>query len=181
MKVYILLAEGFETIEALTPVDVFHRAGVDVETVSIGKSLEVMSSHGVRVQADSLLADRDLADGDALILPGGNPGYKNLAASGTVGAIAKSYFDSGRLLGAICGAPTILERYQIGMGLKVTCHHSVKDGIPSFCYTGRDVEHERNLVTAIGAGHSIDFALELLGTLQGQDAVERVKHGMELK
>lgn len=181
MKVYILLAEGFETIEALTPVDVFHRAGVDVETVSIGKSLEVMSSHGVRVHADSLLADRDLSDGDALILPGGNPGYKNLAASGTVGTVAKRHFESGRLLGAICGAPTVLERYQIGTGLKVTCHHSVKDAIPSYHYTGRDVEHDHNLVTAIGAGHSIDFALELLKTLQGTEAVERVKHGMELK
>lgn len=181
MKVYILLAEGFETIEALTPVDVFHRAGVDVETVSIGRSLEVTSSHGVSVHADSLLADRDLTDGDALVLPGGNPGYKNLAANETVGSIAKRYFESGRLLGAICGAPTVLERYKIGVGLKVTCHHSVKDGIPSFRYTGRDVEHEQNLVTAIGAGHSIDFALELLKALQGMDAVERVKHGMELK
>ena len=78
MKIYLLLAEGFETIEALTPIDIFRRAGTDIESVSITGSLSVTSSQGIEVKADALWEDINFDDGDALILPGGYPGYENL-------------------------------------------------------------------------------------------------------
>jgi 4-methyl-5(b-hydroxyethyl)-thiazole monophosphate biosynthesis len=181
MKVFLLLADGFETIEALTPVDVFHRIGNDITTVSITESLAVRSSHGVEVKACTTLAEADFSDGAALILPGGFPGYRNLCESEAVGKLAKKFFDEGRLICAICGAPTVLKHYGIGTGLHVTCHHSVKDEMEGYRYTGADVEHDKNLITAIGAGHSIDFSLEIVRTLFGDEAVAKVKHGMELK
>lgn len=181
MKVFLLLADGFETIEALGPVDVLRRAGVDVQTVSISSSHAVRSSHGVEVKADTTLTETDFSEGQALILPGGFPGYRNLAENAAVGEQSKAYFDSGRLVCAICGAPTVLKRYGVGTGLHVTCHHSVKDEMEGYLYTGADVEHDKNLITGIGAGHSVDFALEILTTLCGAEAAKKVKHGMELQ
>ena len=181
MKVYVLLAEGFETVEALGPVDVFRRAGIDVSIVSISRSLFVTSSHGVEVKADTVLEDTDLSRGQALLMPGGFPGYCNLAKCEAAGKLAKDYFESERLLCAICGAPTVLKRYDIGAGLNITCHHTIKDEMIGYHYTGRDVEHDKNLITADGAGHSIDFALEIVRSLCGNAAVEKVKRGMELK
>ena len=181
MKVYLFLAEGFETVEALAPVDTFTRAGVEICTISISNSLTVTSSHHVETKADCLLKDIDLNDGDALILPGGFPGYKNLVESESVGAAAKKYYETCRLLGAICGAPTILQYYGIARGSRITCHHSVKEQMTDFIYTGKDVERDGNLITAIGAGHAFDFSLALLEVLEGKEKVAKVKLGLELK
>ncbi len=181
MKIYLLLAEGFETIEALAPVDIFRRADMDIECVSITDSLMVTSSQGIEVKADNILKDVDIDNGDALILPGGYPGYENLADSAEVGEAVRKYFESGRLVGAICGAPTILQRYGIAKGYRVTSHHSTKDVMKDYVYTGKDVEQDRNVVTAIGAGHSVEFGLALLYSLQGEGKVAAVKSGMEIK
>jgi len=181
MKVYLFLAPGFETVEALAPVDTFKRAGVDIYTVSITNSLSVTSSHQVETKANCLLKQIDINDGDALILPGGFPGYKNLAQTEAVGEAARKYYESGRLLAAICGAPTILQHYGIARGSRITCHHTVKDQMTDFVYTGQDVEQDHNLITAIGAGHSFDFSLALLYALQGEEKVTHVKSGLELR
>lgn len=181
MKIYLFLAEGFETVEALAPVDVFRRAHLDIQTVSITDSTTVKSSHGVTVQADCCLTGIDLKDGDALILPGGFPGYKNLVESKAVGAAVRNYYKSGRIVGAICGAPTVLQSNGIAKGSRITCHHSVREQMTDFVYTGKDVEQDHNLITSIGAGHAFDFALALLYALQGGEKVDKVKAGLELQ
>jgi 4-methyl-5(b-hydroxyethyl)-thiazole monophosphate biosynthesis len=181
MKIYLFLADGFETVEALAPVDVFKRAHLDIQTVSITDSKTVTSSHGVAVQADCCLKENDLSDGDALILPGGFPGYKNLCDSKVVGETVRKYYISGKVVGAICGAPTVLQCYGIAKGSRITCHHTVKEQMTDFTYTGKDVEQDRNLITSIGAGHAFDFALALLYSLQGGEKVDKVKAGLELQ
>ena len=175
MKVYLLLADGFELIEALTPVDVFRRAGITIITVALGNHRTVMSSNLVEVQADTTWARANISHGDALILPGGYPGYDNLAKDNAVGELAKIYYESGRIVGAICGAPIILQIYGIGKGKHVTSHRCVKDQMVDFIHTGHDVEVDGNLITAIGAG------LALLSALCGQETVDKIKPGMELK
>jgi 4-methyl-5(b-hydroxyethyl)-thiazole monophosphate biosynthesis len=108
-RVYILLAEGFECVEALAPIDVMNRAGVELKRVAVGGNLSVSSSHGlVSLMCDVLIEDADLSDGDAIILPGGNPGYINLRNSELVRNAVRNYYNSGRLVAAICGAPTVL-------------------------------------------------------------------------
>ena len=161
MKAYLLLADGFETIEALAPVAILRRAGVDVSTVSITASNTVISSQKIEVKADLIINETDMSDGDMLILPGGYPGYVNLGKSEQVGNIAALYFESGKYLAAICGAPTILAKYGIAKGKKITCHSSVIGDMVGYNYVGGNVTKDENLITGVGAGHSLEFGLTL--------------------
>ena len=120
-KAYILLADGFEVIEALAPYDVFCRGGIDVKTVSINNKEVVQASNRIKVEADLLISEvADFNDADLIYLPGGYPGYENLGNDSVVGRIAKKQYESGKLLAAICGAPTVLLKNQIAFGKSVT-------------------------------------------------------------
>ena len=179
-KVYVLLAEGFELIEALTPVDVLRRGGADVKTVSISDSFEVMSSQKVMVKSDLVLKDSDIKDGDMLILPGGYPGYVNLGESEEVVALVKYYVEQNKFVGAICGAPSVLANNSIAEGKKVTCHTSIKDLMKNYSYEEKYVMHDGNIITGMGAGHSLAFALELAESLLNSEEIKKIKTGMEL-
>lgn len=180
MKIYMFLADGFEVVEAMGPIDVLRRAGVEIHTVSLTDSLLVDSAQGVTVMADCALDEIDLSDGDAVILPGGYPGFKNLAESTQVGAIVKEYFDSGRLVAAICGAPTVLKVNNVAEGKRLTCHYSVADQMTGYKFEKQPVVQDGNLITSSGAGHAVEFGLAILYALQGGDKVDDVKRGMEL-
>ena len=180
-KVYILLADGFECVEALAPIDVMHRAGVELKRVAVGRNLDVTSSHGLMtLRCDMLLGDSLLEDGDALILPGGNPGYINLRNSEAVCRVVRHYWGSGRLVAAICGAPTVLAAAGVAHGHRVTCHTSVIDDMGDYLYEGDRVVEQDNLITAAGAGISIDFALAIAARLVGAETLSRVRQGMEV-
>ena len=121
MKAYILIAEGFECVETLSPIDVLHRAGVEVVRVAVGGSLVVRSSHDLMsLECDVLIEECDFEDGAALILPGGNPGYINLRNSDVVLRVVRDYYDGGRLVATICGAPTVLAAAGVARGCRVT-------------------------------------------------------------
>ena len=181
-KAYILLADGFEVIEALAPYDVFCRGGIDVKTVSINNKEVVQASNRIKVEADLLISEvADFNDADLIYLPGGYPGYDNLGNDPVVGRIAKKQYESGKLLAAICGAPTVLLKNQIAFGKSVTSHSCCKAEMSAnYNYTGRPIERDGNLITSIGAGHSIDFAIEIARILAGDEAVAKIKKGMEL-
>lgn len=180
-RVYILLAEGFECVEALAPIDVLHRAGVDVVRVAVGGSLDVRSSHGLAtLRCDVLIEDADLSDGDAVILPGGNPGYINLRSSELVCRAVGDYYTRGGLVAAICGAPTVLAAAGIARGRSITCHSTVVEEMGDYRYVGGSVVEDGNLITAAGAGLSIDFALALASRLVDVETLSRVRRGMEL-
>ena len=104
-KIYVFLADGCEEIEALTPVDIFRRAGEDVETVSIMGRREVTGSHKITIQADKKIEDGTFDDGDLLFLPGGMPGTLNLGANEQLKELILSYNRQGKRLAAICAAP----------------------------------------------------------------------------
>jgi len=179
-KVYILLADGFEIIEAMAPVDILRRSGVDVKTVSITSSLTVVSSHRIKVVADMLLGDGGLDNGDMLVLPGGYPGYENLGKSREVGELLKKYYNSGKFVGAICGAPTVLAKYGVASGRKLTCHRTVIDEMDGYKYVGDPVVTDGNLITGVGAGWSIDFGYALASVLVDDAIIQKLKTGMEL-
>lgn len=181
MKVYVLLADGFEVIEALAPIDVMKRAGIEVVTAAVTGNRRVVSSHGiVTVDADIMLSDSDLSDGDALILPGGNPGYVNLAASEAVGDVVRRYYDDGRIVAAICGAPTVLAAYGIAEGRRITAHSSVRERLSAYDCVGGEVVVDGNLITGAGAGVSVAFSLAVLRALTDDDTCRRVAAGMEV-
>ena len=181
MKVYIFIADGFECVEALAPIDVMNRAGVELKCVAVGGSLDVCSSHGlVSLKCDMLVEDADLSDGDAIILPGGNPGYVNLRNSELVRDAVNTYYNSGRLVAAICGAPTVLAKAGVARGCSVTCHSSVVAEMGDYNYIGGSVVEDGNVVTGAGAGVSVEFALKVAERLVDGDTIARVRKGMEV-
>lgn len=180
-RVYILLAEGFECVEALAPIDVLFRAGVDVVRVAVGESLDVKSLHGlVTLKCHTTIAEAEFSDGVALILPGGNPGYINLRNSEQVCHIVREFYGSGRLVAAICGAPTVLAAAGVALGERLTCHSSVIAEMGDYRYVGDSVVEAGNLITAAGAGISIDFALAIAARLVDNETLSRTRQGMEL-
>ncbi len=180
MKAYILLADGFETIEALTPLDILRRCGIDAKTVSITGSLEVISSHSLKVEADILLSSA-VSDGDMIILPGGFPGYVNLRENPKVLSLVRGYCEAGKYVAAICGAPTVLKEAGVARGKKITCHSSVLDEVKGdYCCTCADVECDGNIVTGKGAGLSLPFALRLADILAPASVVDKVKQGLQI-
>lgn len=180
-RVYILIAEGFECVEALAPIDVMFRAGIDLCRVAVGGSLDVHSSHNlVTLHCDVLIEDVDMSDGVALILPGGNPGYINLRNSTLVCQVVREFYNSGRLLAAICGAPTVFAAAGIARGHNITCHSTVIDQMGDYRYTGDRVVEDGDIITAAGAGISVDFALAVVARLVDADTLSRVRRGMEV-
>lgn len=179
MKAYILIAEGFECVETLSPIDVLHRAGVEVVRVAVGGSLVVHSSHDLMsLECDVLIEECDFDDGAALILPGGNPGYINLRNSDVVLRVVRDYYDGGRLVAAICGAPTVLAAAGVARGCRVTCHASVVAEMRGYNLVDSKVVEDGNLITAAGAGISIDFALAIANRLVDSETMLRVQQGM---
>lgn len=180
-RVYIFVADGFECVETLVPIDVMKRAGVELRRVAVGGNLNVWSSHGlVSLVCDMLIEDADLSDGDALILPGGNPGYVNLRNSELVRRAVADYYNSGRLVAAICGAPTVLAVAGVAQGSRITCHTSVVGEMTDYRYVGGSVIEDRNLITGAGAGVSVEFALTVAECLVDNDTLSRVRRAMEV-
>lgn len=179
-KVYVLLANGFELIEALTPVAVLRRGGISVETVSIYDSLEVVSSNNVMIKADSTIDCEKMKDGDLLILPGGYPGYENLAEDKKSVELLNYYFENSKYIGAICGAPTILYKSSLLEGKEFTCHSAVLESIKQGKHVDKKVVVSDKIITSKGAGTSLDFSLELLKLLSSDEIVRKVKGEMQI-
>lgn len=179
-KVYVLLAEGFELIEAMIPVDVLRRGGVEVVTVSITDNREVTSAQKVPVISDTPLKEKDITDGDMIILPGGYPGYVNLGESQEVGKVLKYYVENNKFVGAICGAPTVLAKNEVFLGKELTCHSSVVEEMKGYNYNGSKAFTDGNLITGMGAGLALNFAFALAEKLLDNETILKVKKGMEL-
>ena len=177
-KAYVFLADGFEDIEALAPVDILRRGGVVVKTVSIGDTLSVVSAHSVEVKADLLFPDADLSDADLLVLPGGMPGAKNLDEhKGVCNALTRQA-ESGRLVGAICAAPMVLGHLGLLRGKHATCYPGFETELHTTEYTAAPVTVDGNIITGKGPGASLAFGFTLLRLLKGESIVEELKKGM---
>ncbi len=179
-KVYVLLANGFELIEALTSVAVLRRGGVNVATVSIYDSLEVTSSNNVIIKADTTINFERMKDGDLLILPGGYPGYENLSNDNKTVEVLNYYSKELKYIGAICGAPTILSKNSLLEGRDFTCHSAVLKDIRQGKYINEKVVTSDKIITSKGAGTSLDFSLELLKLLTSDKIVEKVRGEMQI-
>ena len=120
--IYVFLATGFEEVEAVAPIDVCRRAGLEVTTVSITNELTVMGAHGVGFVADTLFADNDYSDADMLFLPGGMPGSTNLDAHEGLRQVILAHNKAGKALAAICAAPLVFGNLGLSKGKKMTCY-----------------------------------------------------------
>ncbi|MBU1564688.1 MAG: DJ-1/PfpI family protein [Proteobacteria bacterium] len=181
-KILVPLAEGFEMIEALSIVDVFRRAGVQVDLAAVGENLQVTSSHQVKVMADLPLAQCLDEKYDLIVLPGGIPGAQNLQKSAMLVELLKKQNSENKLYGAICAAPAlVLEHHGLLQGKKATCHPGFVEQLSSQDHIREKVVFDKNCVTSKGAGTSIEFALELLGIVMGEEKRKAVAKGMAIE
>ncbi len=169
IKVNVLLADGFEEIEALAVVDLLRRAQIYVGTVSIGEEYQVHGAHGINVQTEDLFEEADFSEADAIVLPGGMPGTTNLKEHEGVRKVVTDFAENGKVVGAICAAPTVLGELGLLKGKRVACYPSVENEIQGAVIVRVPVVVDGNLVTSRGAGTAIDFALELIAVLAGRE------------
>lgn len=176
------MADGFEAIEALTPIDVMLRAGIEIRRISTMETLEVTASNkSVSFTCDGTLDEVDPQKADAIIIPGGNPGFVNLGANARVLQIVRDFWQAGKVVAAICGGPTVLAKAGVARGSRITCHHSVAGQMLDYQLQDSAVEVDSKLVTGAGAGVSVPFSLAVLEKISSKETVDRVKAGMEYR
>jgi 4-methyl-5(b-hydroxyethyl)-thiazole monophosphate biosynthesis len=178
-KVYVFLADGFETVEALAPVDVMRRAGLQVTTVSIMGRSNVVSAQNVTVDADVLFEDVVFDDASALVLPGGGVGTDNLSAHEPLRALLVDACSRGLLVAAICAAPMVFGRIGILKGKKATCYPGCEGDLFDAEYTAAAVEQDGNIITACGPGASFDFGFAIIERFCGAGVVETLRSQMQ--
>jgi 4-methyl-5(b-hydroxyethyl)-thiazole monophosphate biosynthesis len=165
-SVCVLLAEGFEEIEAVTIIDVLRRADVDVATVGVS-GIEVTGSHGITIQADRALGADSHDIWDLVVLPGGMPGASNLRDDGRVQALLRAQCDRGGRVAAICAAPIALARAGLLEHRKATSYPSFADQLGQVRYSEDRVVVDDRITTSRGPATAMLFALELVAQLCG--------------
>ncbi len=173
MKIALLLAQGFEEVEALTPLDVLRRAGITVDTVGIG-SKEIIGAHNIAIIADITDSQADIDSYDAVILPGGMPGAKNLDKSDFVSDIIASVNERGGILAAICAAPMILGHRGLLEGKRAVCYPGFESELTGATILSKGVVTDGNVTTARGMGVALEFSKELVSLICGKDISDKI-------
>ena len=172
--VYVLLGTGFEEMEAIAPIDLMRRAGIDVKTVGVtGKT--VYGSHGIGVEADILPEEMDLDAMEMIVLPGGLGGVASARASKPALDALRYGWDQGRFVAAICAGPTVLADLGITDGRNATCYPGCEGQMGSAnMQPGAAAIRDGKLITGTSAGCAIPFALELIRALRGEEKAQAI-------
>jgi 4-methyl-5(b-hydroxyethyl)-thiazole monophosphate biosynthesis len=191
-KVIALLAEGFEEVEAVTPIDYLRRAGIEVTTAAIGKDRIVTGSHGIALAADILFGELcgaanpggtcDVsASYDAVLIPGGMKGANNLASSAEAGALLKGMAEAGKWVCAICAAPAVV-LYPLGLlaGRRFTCYPGLEHDVSGAEWSKDNVVVDGNLVTSRGAGTAGLFAIAVIEKILSKADAKKVAEAVLL-
>ena len=183
-KVYVFLADGFEDVEALIPVDIWRRGGLNVTTVSTSDFPLVRSAHGVNIEADIMFEQGEYDDADLIFLPGGMPGATNLFDHQGVCKAVVDQFAAGKKVAAICASPAVvLTPLGILDGKRATCYPGF-DGVLSennVTYTGELFTVDDNITTGEGPAAAFPFAYELLAQLANEQTANQIAEGMRFK
>ena len=175
----IFLAEGFEEMEAMFPLDVMRRGGLNVKTVSVTGEKTVVSSHQVPIVADTLFEDLKEEDVEMVVLPGGLPGATNLDAHEGLGKLIMTFAEAGRPLSAICAAPLVYGKRGLLKGKKVTCYPGFEKVIwKVLSSTAALVEKDGNFITGKGPGAAMAFSFAIAEKYVGAEKVTELKQGM---
>lgn len=169
-KVGMMVADGYEEVEMLTVVDLLRRAGMTCDMISVTGEKELTSSHKVTVVADLLYEEADFDSYDALAIPGGMPGTINLGAHAGVCEQLKKACADGRLIAAICAAPTVFGKLGLLQGKRAICYPGMEDQLTGAVVTYEPAVRDGNIITSRGMGTAIDFGLAILAYFEGEDA-----------
>ncbi len=176
--IYIFLAEGFEEVEALAPLDILRRAGVSVQLVSVTDNLIVSGTHSVKVEADTLIKDIDFGNADMLVLPGGLPGATNLDKCEVLCRGLVGQYNAGKKISAICAAPMVLGHLGLLNGVKATCYPGFETELIGADYTASLVECDGQFITGKGPGAAMEFGFKILESIGKEADALQLREGM---
>lgn len=176
--VYVFLADGFEIIEALAPVDMLRRAKIDVKTVGVSSEI-VTSSCGVGVKCDMTINEFDFYDVEAVVLPGGMPGTLNLENSSAVQKVIDNANNTNAFICAICAAPSILGHKGLLSGKKAVCFPGFENSLEGCEQCREYVVTDGKFITAKGAGVCIDFGLEIVKQLRNEELANEIRKSIQ--
>lgn len=171
--VYIFLADGFEEMEAIAPIDILRRANIEVKTVGVN-SKTITSSRNVKVTTDILDSEAVFEGLSMIVLPGG-PGTNNLKESPIVKRFIQYAFDKSLYIGAICAAPTILGEMGLLKGVEAICFPGYEGKLKGAVISSLNVVADKKIITANAAGSSLEFALMLVSVLKGKEIAQNIK------
>lgn len=175
---YVFLAEGFEEVEALAPIDILRRAEIEVYTVGVGAKV-ITGAHNVPVVADVIDCEVGPdADCEGIILPGGMPGTLNLEKSASVQKFIDYCSENGKLIAAICAAPSVLGHKGLLEGKKAVCFPGFEEQLLGAEVSGEAVMTDGNIITACGAGAALKFGFELVKYIKNAAAAKHFKDAM---
>ena len=177
-KLGIFMADGCEEIEGLTVVDLVRRAGIEIEMISVSGEKNVTGSHKIAFQTDVSKADADFASYDGIVLPGGMPGTTHLMEDDTVNRVIKEFATSGKLVAAICAAPSVLGNAGLLGGKKATCYPGVEGKLTGADFVTDPVAKDGNIITSRGLGTAIEFAAEIVAYLLDESAAKSLKESV---
>lgn len=178
MKALLHLAPGFEEIEAVTTIDILRRANIDTQVVSIMDCLQVTGAHGIEIRADISFVRADYENADILILPGGLPGSHNLAEHKGLAEKIQAQYDQGKWLAAICAAPLVYGRMGLLEGEEAICYPSFEPELKGAIISDDIVAVSGKFITAKGPGVTMEFALEIVKQLKGEDSANQIAQGL---
>lgn len=177
---YVFLADGFEEIEALAPVDVMRRSGLRVITVSVSGNQVVTGAHGIPVTADALFDELDYVDAALLFLPGGLPGATNLEEHVGLSALLSAKADCPDIvISAICAAPLVLGGLGLLVGKQATCYPGFEDTMKGATYTAAQVTVDGNYFTACGPGAAWELGFTFVEHFCGADKASELRAAMQ--
>lgn len=181
-RAIVILAPGFEEIEAVTPIDVLRRANIEVKVAGIGSDL-IKGARGVTYMADTLLSNIDYMQYDALIIPGGMPGSSNIAASTKATEVITFMNDQNKLIAALCAAPAVvLAPLGILNNKQATCYPGCEaDFNRSTTHRTDNVVVDGNIITSKGAGTALDFSLEIVKHLVSEETANTLSKALVYK
>lgn len=171
--VYILLGTGFEEMEAIAPLDLLRRAGIQTATVGINGKI-IYGSHGIGVEADLELEQMDLNQLDMIVLPGGLRGVASIRASKPAMEAVRFAWENGKYTAAICAGPTVLADLGIPNGKKATCYPGCETQMGTANMVEAPAVIDGKLITGTSAGCAISFGLALIEALKGPEAAEEI-------
>ena len=175
--VTVFLADGFEEIEAVTPIDILRRGGVEVRTCSITESKTVVGAHGIPFVADAVLAELSDAE-DVILLPGGMPGTVHLKECGALCTRIRQHAARGGILAAICAAPTVFGELGLLKNERATCYPGMEEYLKGAVVEGGPVSVDGNIITGVGVGGAIAFALEIVKYLFDEETAKELKESI---
>lgn len=181
MKILVCVADGSEEMETIIPVDIWRRAGYDVEMISITGRLQIIGSHGILFSVEKLFENADFNDADAIFLPGGGQGTRNLDSHKGLADTLKKFYAEGKYLFAVCAAPSIFGHNGILKGKKATCFPGFEKELTGATFVDEQVVVDGKVITGNAAGAAMKLAMEVVRLIDGNEKADDLAEKIKFK